>query len=88
MPVLGSFHGMDLFDLYGDTDLTEYFINFVNHLDPNGKGAPVPVWPRFVLGSRNRLTFLDGNTPVTIGQDDYRVGGMELLTRVLLDTPL
>ena len=86
MPVLGSFHGMDLFDLYGDTDLTEYFINFVNHLDPNGKGAPV--WPRFTPGSRNRFTLLDGDTPVTIGQDDYRVGGMELLTNVLLDTPL
>ena len=83
---MGAMHGVDLIDIYADTDLTDYFIHFVNHLDPNG--ASVPAWPRFTLDSKNLLTFLDGNTPIIVGKDDYRIDGMKLLTEVLLDTPL
>ncbi|KAI1788850.1 alpha/beta-hydrolase [Ganoderma leucocontextum] len=83
---LGSFHGTDVIDIYGEKDLTDYLINFVNHLDPNG--ASVPTWPKFSLDSRKLLTLLDGNIPVMIGEDDYRVKGMDLLNKVLLETPL
>nr|VWO97521.1 Uncharacterized protein [Ganoderma boninense] len=83
---LGSFHGTDVIDIYGETDLTDYLINFVNHLDPNG--ASVAAWPHFTLGSRKLLTLLDGNTTSAVGADDYRVQGMDLLNKVLLETPL
>ena len=83
---MGAMHGVDLIDIYADTDLTDYFIHFVNHLDPNG--ASVPAWPRFTLDSKKLLTFLDGNTPIIVGKDEYRTEGMNLLTELLLDTPL
>ena len=83
---MGAMHGVDLIDIYADTDLTDYFIHFVNHLDPNC--ASVPAWPRFTLDSQKLLTFLDGKTPITVGRDDYRTEVMKLLTDVLLETPL
>ena len=83
---LGSFHGTDVIDIYDQKDLTDYLINFVNHLDPNG--ARVSEWPQFSLDSKKLLTLLDGNTSSVIGADDYRVQGMELLNKVLLETPI
>ena len=81
---MGAMHGVDLIDIYADTDLTDYFIHFVNHLDPNGAG--VPVWPRYTLESKKALTLLDGDTPVTIGKDDYRAKGIELLEKLGSET--
>ena len=34
------------------------------------------------------MTLLDGSTPLTLGADDYRVKGMDLLNKVLFETPL
>ena len=64
--------------------MTDYFVRFVNHLDPNGAG--VPVWPRYALESKKVLTLLDGDTPVTIGKDDYRAKGIELLEKLGSET--
>ena len=86
MGVLGSFHGTDVNLIYSGGDLTSYLVHFVNNLNPNG--ADVPEWPQFTLESKQVLTLLDGDTPVTIGKDDYRVQGTDLLTKVLLETPL
>ena len=84
MGVLGAFHGTDINVIYTGTDLTDYLVHFVNHLDPNG--ADVPVWPRYTLGSKKALTLLDGDTPVTIGKDDYRAKGIDLLEKLGSET--
>ncbi|TBU41183.1 alpha/beta-hydrolase [Dichomitus squalens] len=84
--VLGAFHGTDVIDIYGGSNLTSHLVHFVHHLNPNGAG--VPAWPQFSLQSRQLLTLLDGDTPETVGQDNYRAEGMALLTKVLLETPL
>ncbi|CAL1698298.1 unnamed protein product [Somion occarium] len=34
--VLGSAHATDLLNVYGPGDMSDFLINFVNHLDPNG----------------------------------------------------
>ncbi|THH27529.1 hypothetical protein EUX98_g6648 [Antrodiella citrinella] len=34
--VLGSAHIMDLFDMFGPSDMTDHLIHFVSYLDPNG----------------------------------------------------
>ena len=82
--VLGSFHGTDVNLIYSGGDLTSYLVHFVNNLNPNG--ADVPEWPQFTLQSKQVLTLLDGDTPVTIGKDDYRAQGIELLEKIGSET--
>ena len=72
--------------MYGQGDLCDYLINFVNRLDPNGQtGIP---WPQYTTGAPKLLTFLDGVTPLAITDDDYRVDGMKLLTKLSLEFPI
>lgn len=79
-------HGHDLFNIYGPGDMTNYLINFVAHLDPNGKtGIP---WPKYSLETRNLLTFLDGETPLTITKDEYREEAMSVLQKLSLEYPI
>ncbi|KAK5112454.1 hypothetical protein LTR62_004210 [Meristemomyces frigidus] len=57
-PVLGTFHGSDILVAYGDGPLElaldaqtvqQYYIAFVNHLDPNALGTASPLieWPQW-----------------------------------------
>ena len=71
--------------MYGQGDLCDYLINFVNNLDPNGKA--VPSWPKYNTEDRQLLTFLDGDTPLAVTPDTYRAEGMRLLTRIALEHP-
>lgn len=66
--------------------MTDYLINFVNNLDPNGKTGIS--WPKYTTSSPKLLTFLDGLTPLKITNDDFRVDGMKLLTKLSLQFPL
>ena len=66
--------------------MADYLINFVNHLDPNGKG--LQKWPRYNATNPQQLTFLDGIVPLTLSDDEYRKEGMELITNLTLATPL
>ncbi len=66
--------------------MTDYLVNFVNNLDPNGKTGIS--WPKYTTSSPNLLTFLDGVTPLTITKDNYRVDGFNLLTKLSLEFPL
>ncbi|KAI0767304.1 carotenoid ester lipase precursor [Fomes fomentarius] len=86
LPALGSVHASDILNVYAGSDMTDYLINFVNNLDPNGKTGIA--WPKYTTSSPKLLTFLDGLTPLKITNDDFRVDGMKLLTKLSLQFPL
>ncbi|KAG1727058.1 Alpha/Beta hydrolase protein [Suillus paluster] len=79
---LGSFHGSDIFNIYGGNDMTSYLVRFVTNLDPNGAGQLQ--WPTWTSNSPNLLTFLDGLIPQQITQDTYRADAMTYLTNMVM----
>lgn len=79
-------HGSDVFNIYGPGAMTDYLINFVAHLNPNGKTGIH--WPKYSVATRKLMTFLDGETPLAITKDDYRAAGMSLLQRLSLKFPM
>lgn len=81
-----QFHATELLNVYSGGDLTDYIINFVNNLDPNG--PTVTHWPKYTNSNPQLLTFLDGDTPRTITTDNYRVDQMNFVTNVSLRSPL
>ncbi|KAI0345568.1 carotenoid ester lipase precursor [Trametopsis cervina] len=85
-PFLGSFHATDLLNVYTAGDMSDYVINFVNNLDPNG--PTVTHWPKYTNAKPQLLTFLDGLIPRIITQDDYRVDQMKFLTELSLQAPI
>ncbi len=61
--------------------MTDYFVRFVNHLNPNGGNGTEPVWPRYDPRTRLALHFRDGSTPLEVAADDNRLEGTnELLS--------
>jgi hypothetical protein len=85
LPVLGLFHQSDLPNIYGGGDLTDFLIQFVTNLDPNG--ALSPQWPRYTPSSPQLMTLLGSqfsNGNRTITQDTYRAQGIEFLTNLSL----
>ncbi|EMD42188.1 hypothetical protein CERSUDRAFT_90791 [Gelatoporia subvermispora B] len=72
-PSLGVFHGSELALLFGPVptpveddfanQLTDFYINFVNDMDP---GSP---WPQFTPESRNLLQLMRNN--ITVIPDDF-----------------
>ena len=66
--------------------MADFLINFVNNLDPNGK--TIISWPKYTTSSPKLLTLLDGVTPQTITNDDFRVDAMNLITNLSLQFPL
>ena len=86
LPVLGTAHGTDILNVYGGGDMTDYLVNFVNNLDPNGKTGID--WPQYSLDSPKLLTFQDGLVPLTITKDDYRVDAINGITDLALRFPI
>ncbi|KAF7366926.1 Carboxylic ester hydrolase [Mycena sanguinolenta] len=88
-PYLGTYHGSELLNAYGGGDLGEYFIRFVATLNPSpaSNASTQIVWPRYTTKSPDMLTFLDGDVPLTITQDDYRVEAIQAGTELLLKYP-
>ncbi|KAH9850188.1 carotenoid ester lipase precursor [Lenzites betulinus] len=86
IPVLGSAHATDILNVYAGGEMADYLINFVNHLDPNGK--TVLSWPQYTPAAPKLLTFLDGLTPLEITNDDYRVDAMNVVTELSLKFPI
>jgi hypothetical protein len=91
-----QFHGSDLIQtLIGHAELQDYFINFINHLDPN-IGASNTIessenlidWPRFSVDSKELLTILDGPIPLSITKDDFRQAPIDFLIQLGLANPL
>ncbi|KII93361.1 hypothetical protein PLICRDRAFT_100054 [Plicaturopsis crispa FD-325 SS-3] len=87
LPGLGSAHATDILNVYAGGDLTDYLINFVNHLDPNGAGGHLR-WPEYTAASPQLLTFQDGLIPLSVTSDNYRVEPIEFLTQVTLENPI
>ena len=65
--------------------MADYFIRFVNHLDPNP--ASGVQWPRYNTSTRSTLQFNDGIVPLTVTADDQRRAGIEELTSLSLRFP-
>ncbi|EIW81505.1 carotenoid ester lipase precursor [Coniophora puteana RWD-64-598 SS2] len=85
-PYLGSDHGSELTNAYGGGDLAAYFIRFVANLDPNGNNVDVE-WPKYTTDSPSLLTLLDGDIPLNITQDDYRVEAIQAMNALMLKYP-
>ncbi|KAG8886022.1 hypothetical protein FRB98_001498 [Tulasnella sp. 332] len=45
-PLFGSFHGSDLLNTFYGGEIQDYYINFVNELNPNHKNRKL-AWPRY-----------------------------------------
>ena len=56
--------------------MTDYFIRFINTLDPNGSSSPRAQveWPKYDPERPRLLTFLPEReeVPVTVTEDDFR----------------
>jgi len=90
VPILGSFHESDIQNIYGDGDLTDFLIQFVTNLDPNGVLSPP--WPRYTTSSPQLMTLLGNQLEVTnnnrtITLDTYRVEAMASITNLSLTYP-
>ncbi|KAJ3486538.1 hypothetical protein NLI96_g4178 [Meripilus lineatus] len=87
VPILGSLHGSDILNVYGPGDMTDYLINFVNNLDPNGKTGIS--WPKYTTASPQILTFSDDLfNPLAISTDTYRKDAMSFVTTLSLANPI
>ncbi|KIJ12829.1 hypothetical protein PAXINDRAFT_117796 [Paxillus involutus ATCC 200175] len=85
IPFLGSFHGSDVYNVYGGQDMASYLVRFVSNLDPNG-GTDL-YWPQYTSAEPTMLEFLDGSVPQALTQDTYRVEAMEFVTNLTLAYP-
>jgi len=96
-PFLGSFHGSDVPEFYGNSGATPDFIgtdalvNFANTGNPT-----IPFNPDSLLSSVDwkpwnsssdhpLLTFLDPAPNISITYDTYRVDAMQLLNKISLE---
>ncbi|KAF8194390.1 alpha beta-hydrolase [Mycena galopus ATCC 62051] len=86
VPILGSFHGSDILNVYFDGELTDALINFATNLSPNG--PTVPEWPGYTTEKPSMLLLLDGLIPTAITQDTYRAAGIQFLTNLTLEFPV
>ncbi|KAL0959303.1 hypothetical protein HGRIS_014567 [Hohenbuehelia grisea] len=85
-PILGSFHSSDLLQAYGPSELRDYLINFVNHLDPNGQR--LPSWPKYTTASPRLMTFTDNVfIPTLLSLDNFRAQAIQFVTNLLLQHP-
>ncbi len=90
-------HGLDLKDIYGPGDLTDYMVHFVNYFDPNGNSSARQggnetggslFWPRYTPSSPQLLTLQDGPTPMTVGEDNFRKEAIKIIGDLALKYPL
>ncbi|TCD65524.1 hypothetical protein EIP91_002532 [Steccherinum ochraceum] len=72
IPVLGSAHGTDLTSAFQGSDLTDFVVNFVNHLDPNG--PTVTQWPKYsnASGPPQLMTLNDAAPLQSLSNDTFR----------------
>lgn len=83
-------HGSDLTVAYTPGDITDNVVNFVNHLDPNGRHLDKTeiFWPRYSKSSPKLLTFVDGPKPQIITDDTFRSESIAFLANLTLQFPL
>ena len=84
---IGDPHGNDILDVYAPSDITEYFVRFVNTLDPNTKHGGVR-WPVYNPTDRAALTFSDNTSqPIRVTKDVERLLGMLEVANLSLEFP-
>jgi len=89
-PLLGSYHGSDMLNMFGGGELTTFVLNFINHLDPNGESGP-EVWPKHTAESPVMLAFFNSTTePLSrsVIEDTYREEAMDFVTNLFTKYPL
>ena len=76
--------------LFGGTDLTDFFVRFVNTLDPNNPtDENVLPWPEYAAGEEPQvLALLDGNTSLRIVSDTFRKAHIDFVQKLSLVEPL
>ena len=67
--------------------MTDYFIRFVNNLNPNREYDELPNWPTYNTTARAILQFLNGVERLKVGVDDERTAGMNELFKLGLRFP-
>ncbi|KAI0819594.1 carotenoid ester lipase precursor [Trametes gibbosa] len=85
IPGLGAAHSTELGNMFGPGDMTDYFVRFVNTLDPNG-GSEIE-WPAYTRESPQLLAFVDGDTPLKTIPDTFREKEIEFLTQLCMEQP-
>ncbi|KAI0681836.1 carotenoid ester lipase precursor [Earliella scabrosa] len=85
---LGFAHGNDFGPaLFGTSELTDYIIQFVATLDPNGGESNTTIkWPRYDTKKRQVLSIVDGG--IEIGEDTQRLTPMAVLSALSVAFPL
>ncbi|WQF87964.1 Putative carboxylesterase, type B, carboxylesterase type B, carboxylesterase type B, active [Colletotrichum destructivum] len=94
-PWFGNAHGVDLYGIFSEgtrqevTERTQsyYYVNFVNHLDPNGKEGSSPpgnmpyvgAWPRYTPENPAMLQYLNGSNVII--PDTFRAQSYEYYRR-------
>jgi triacylglycerol lipase len=84
LPILGSTHGLDILSVffgvapgYATTAFHEYYINFINRLDPNkGLSSEVAYWPTWAENQTIIQIFPDHSEYII---DDFRQPVLDLL---------
>lgn len=71
---------------YGQTDFTDYIVNFVHNLDPNG--PTVTEWPQYSNASPRLMTLLDGPVPISLTLDSFREEPLAFMQKVMLVNPV
>ena len=79
-------HSSDLMNVFGGGVMADYFIRFINTLDPNGSSSPRAQveWPRYDPERPRLLTFLpERKEPsVIVTEDDFRKEPMEFFAEM------
>ncbi|KAI0060459.1 carotenoid ester lipase precursor [Artomyces pyxidatus] len=88
-PFIGSAHATDLPNSFGNGELRDYMIHFVNNLDPNGKrGLGIP-WPQYDVTNPKAIVFQDSAFwPIKLGDDNYRHDALEFIANLSLIHPM
>ncbi len=79
-------HTTDLLNAFGPGDMTDFFVRFVNDLNPNGDIKLQ--WPPYDPTTRATLQFNDGAVPLNITVDNERLAGTNELASLSLRFPI
>ncbi|KAI0666893.1 hypothetical protein C8Q78DRAFT_994620 [Trametes maxima] len=85
---LGATHPTELANIFDGGDVTDFFVRFVNTLDPNTNGGTGIHWPMYTADSPQLLTFVEGKTRLKVIPDTFREESNQFLTQLGLEQPV
>ncbi|VDC01022.1 unnamed protein product [Peniophora sp. CBMAI 1063] len=86
-PLLGSYHSSDMNSIFAGGELLDYLIIFAATLDPGSGGGQLE-WPRYSIESPQLMTVLDGDKPLSITNDTYRVDAIKVVIEFSMSNTL